>query len=47
MDTLNLESPKGSDAQRQSYIDAIMRLLEKADIHKINLVWTYASHLIK
>lgn len=31
---------------RQDYIDAIMRLLEKADFRKLRLVWTYASRLI-
>ena len=31
---------------RQDYIDAIMRLLEKADIRKLRLVWIYASRLI-
>lgn len=32
---------------RQGYIDAIIKLLEKADLHKLRLVWVYASHLIK
>lgn len=36
-----------ADLERQCYIDAIVRLLEKADLHKVDLVWTYASHLIK
>lgn len=31
---------------RQDYIDAIMRLLEKADFRKLRLVWIYASRLI-
>ena len=31
---------------RQDYIDAIMRLLEKADFRKLWLVWIYASRLI-
>lgn len=31
---------------RQDYIDAIMRLLEKADFRKLQLVWIYASRLI-
>lgn len=35
------------ELERQCYIDAIIRLLEKADMHKVDLVWTYASHLIK
>jgi hypothetical protein len=46
MDT-NSEHQKESDVQRQSYIEAIMQLLEKADIRKIDLVWTYAKHLIQ
>jgi hypothetical protein len=32
---------------RQGYIDAIIKLLEKADLRKLRLVWVYASHLIK
>lgn len=32
---------------RQGYIDAIIKLLEKADLHKLRLIWVYASHLIK
>lgn len=32
---------------RQGYIDAIIKLLEKADPHKLRLVWVYASKLIK
>lgn len=35
------------DLERQCYIDAVVRLLKKADLHKVHLVWTYASHLIK
>ena len=31
---------------RQDYIDAIMRLLEKADFRKLRLVWIYATRLI-
>lgn len=31
---------------RQDYIDAIMRLLEKADFRKLRLVRIYASRLI-
>lgn len=46
MDT-NSERQKESGTQRQSYIEAIVQLLEKADIHKIDLVWTYAKHLIQ
>jgi hypothetical protein len=32
---------------RQSYIDAITKLLKKADPHKLRLIWVYASRLIK
>lgn len=32
---------------RQGYIDAIIKLLEKADPNKLRLVWVYASKLIK
>jgi hypothetical protein len=38
---------KCNDVERQCYIDAVARLLKKADLHKVDLVWTYASHLIK
>lgn len=31
---------------RQNYINAILKLLEKADFRKLRLVWVYASHLI-
>lgn len=32
---------------RQGYIDAIIKLLERADPYKLRLVWVYASKLIK
>lgn len=32
---------------RDSYHEAIMRLLEKADARQVRLVWTYARHLIR
>lgn len=35
------------DLERQCYIDAVVRLLRKASMHKVDLVWIYASHLIK
>lgn len=35
------------DLERQCYIDAVVRLLKKADLRKVDLVWVYASHLIK
>lgn len=31
---------------RQDYINAILKLLEKADFRRLRLVWVYASHLI-
>lgn len=31
---------------RQDYINAILKLLGKADFRKLRLVWVYASHLI-
>lgn len=31
---------------RQDYINAILKLLKKADFRKLRLVWIYASHLI-
>lgn len=34
------------DLERQCYIDAVVRLLRKASMHKVDLVWVYASHLI-
>ena len=37
---------KEVDLEHQCYIDAIVRLLGKADLHKVDLVWIYASHLI-
>lgn len=36
-----------NETERQSYIDAIIKLLEKADPHNLRLVWVYASKLIK
>ena len=35
------------DLERQCYIDAVVRLLKKADLRKVDLVWIYASHLIR
>lgn len=32
---------------RQGYIDAIIKLLERADLRALRLVWVYASKLIK
>ena len=36
-----------NETERQSYIDAIIKLLERADLHKLRLIWVYASRLIK
>lgn len=38
---------KCADVESQFYVDAIVRLLKKADFRKVKLVWTYANHLIK
>ena len=38
--------PEGSNMTRQDYINAILKLLEKADFRQLRLVWVYASHLI-
>ena len=35
------------DLERQCYIDAVVRLLKKADLRKVDRVWIYASHLIR
>lgn len=32
---------------RQGYIDAITKLLERADLRALRLIWIYASKLIK
>lgn len=32
---------------RQSYIDAITKLLERADLRALRLIWIYAGKLIK
>lgn len=32
---------------RQETINAILKLLEKADFRKLRLVWVYAKHLIE
>lgn len=36
-----------TEIDRQSYIDAIVKLLEQADFRKLRLVWIYASKLIR
>ena len=43
--TRDMDEMKG--LERQCYIDAVVRLLKKADLRKVDLVWIYASHLIK
>lgn len=34
-----------NDTDRASYIDAITKLLEKADLRKLRLIWVYAKGL--
>ena len=36
-----------NDTERTSYTDAIVKLLEKADLRKLRLVWVYAKGLAK
>lgn len=36
-----------NETERQGYIEAIIKLLEKADPRKLRLIWVYASKLIK
>lgn len=36
-----------NDTDRASYIDAITKLLEKADLRKLRLVWVYAKGLTR
>lgn len=38
---------KEVDLEHQCYIDALARLLKNANLHKVELVWVYASRLIK
>lgn len=40
---LEVRTPDGVKA---AHIEAIVRLLEKADFRQLRLVWVYASHLI-
>ena len=35
------------DPERTSYTEAILRLLNAADLRKLRLVWVYASRLIR
>ena len=42
---MNLEV-RTEDGVKAAHIEAIVRLLEKADFRKLRLVWVYASHLI-
>lgn len=34
-------------ANRERYIEVIVELLKKADVEKLDLVWTFASKIIK
>lgn len=36
-----------NETELQSYIDAIAKLLERADLRALRLIWIYASKLIK
>lgn len=36
-----------ADLERQCYIDAIVRLLEKADLEALELIWIAAKNLTK
>lgn len=36
-----------TETDRQSYIEAIVKLLEQANPRKLRLVWVYASKLIR
>lgn len=34
-------------ANRERYIEVIVELLKKADVEKLDLVWTFTSKIIK
>ncbi len=34
-------------ANRERYIEVIVELLKKADVEKLDLIWTFASKIIK
>lgn len=36
-----------NDTDRASYIDAITKLLEKADLRALRLIWVYAKGLTR
>lgn len=36
-----------TQVNRDRYVEAITKLLEKANLRKLRLVWVYASKLIK
>ena len=36
-----------NDTNRSSYIDAIVKLLEKADLRKLRLIWVYVERMTR
>ena len=36
-----------NDTDRSSYIDAIVKLLEKADLRKLRLIWVYVERMTR
>lgn len=36
-----------NDTDRQSYIDAIIKLLERANLRALRLIWLHAKGLVK
>lgn len=36
-----------NDINRASYIDAIIKLLEKADLRKLRLIWVYVERMTR
>lgn len=35
------------DIDRSGYIEAIVKLLEKADLRKLRLIWVYVEHMTR
>ena len=36
-----------NETDRQGYIDAIIKLLERADLRALRLIWSHAKGLVK
>ena len=36
-----------NDTDRTGYIDAITKLLAKADLHKLRLIWVYVERMTR